>query len=827
MISLFYHRKWLTNLLIGFCSLSCAAQSAQTRPLQIATNAADGSYSIGITGLSVLRAGAGAKVDGKWLRAADYPRHVVTKGSATGALGAADEWTIRYTGRQDAPELVVSIRSYTSAPFGEMQTVVHNTTGKEIHVQDIRVLDGNGGPLVDLGGPASAERIINDSFSEDRPGMTLYDLSDPVTKDHIHHAVGLQLIYNQQTHRSWFIAALTSDKFLSVMRLHMSPEEPSKIASYEIDSTGTTEPLLENSLQRSPEIDRVELSLPVAAGADLASERMIFSVTDDYLHTMETYGRLIRDLHHARISAPSLMGWWSWTAYYFGLTEGTAETNARWLSENLLSYGFNYFHLDEGYQFARGEYATPDSAGFPHGFGAFEHTVMTAGLQPGIWTAPFEVSERSWVYNNHPDWLVKNSEGKPIHIGSVSQGKDVLYQIDSTNPGAQEYLRMTYARLTREWGVRYIKMDFMEDSAVEGYYFRPNTTALEAQRIGLKIIRDAVGDSVYLDKDGSEMLNPVGILDMGRISQDTGHSFNSSKHAANGIAARFYMNRNYFVADPDAFTVSVQTRDDNGNANAARRPVRELTFDEAKVSMMLAAVAGGMFEIGDDLPTLGKTPERVALLKNRDVLDMIALGRSALPIDLMTYLKEDQQPSMFLLKESDRQTVLTVFNWTEDTRAHHISLADLGLSANKTYAITEVLDGQKIAQAGGFLDISQPAHSVRVLKIVDASIPARPPMAKVTASATGEAGASIAFTAEETSPNDPILHYRWEFDDGVTVDGKNVTHAFTHSGTYNVTLLTTGLNGGVGQAKQSIAITGTISTRFHPETQLRLDPSIP
>ena len=29
-------------------------------------------------------------------------------------------------------------------------------------------------------------------------------------------------------------------------------------------------------------------------------------------------------------SAPPLMGWWSWTAYYFGLNEGAALTNAAW-----------------------------------------------------------------------------------------------------------------------------------------------------------------------------------------------------------------------------------------------------------------------------------------------------------------------------------------------------------------------------------------------------------------------------------------------------------------------------------------------------------------
>ena len=254
------------------------------------------------------------------------------------------------------------------------------------------------------------------------------------------------------------------------------------------------------------------------------------------------------------------------------------------------------------------------------------------GLTFGLWTAPFEVSERAWVYQNHKDWLLHNAAGALIHIGHVTEKKDPLYVLDATNPGAQEYLRQTYATL-RDWGVRFIKMDFMDDTAVEGAYFRPNTTAMEAQRIGLSIIRKAVGDGVVLDKDGSAMLNPVGLVDAGRISQDTGHTFEATRDAASGVAARYYMNRNYFIADPDAFTVSTQTVDDQ-SWHGGQRP---LTLDEARVSIALAAVSGGMFEIGDDLPTLGASPERLSLVKNVDLLDMAKLGRASTPIDLMTY----------------------------------------------------------------------------------------------------------------------------------------------------------------------------------------------
>jgi alpha-galactosidase len=364
-------------------------------------------------------------------------------------------------------------------------------------------------------------------------------------------------------------------------------------------------------------------------------------------------------------------------------------------------------------------------------------------------------------------------------------------------------------------------MDFMEDSAAEGYYYHPNTTALEAQRIGLQTIRDAVGDSVLLDKDGSEMLNPVGILDMGRISQDTGHTFNSSKDAATGIAARFFMNRNYFVADPDAFNASTQVVEDR----AWHGGTKPLSADEGMVSVVLSAVSGGLFEIGDDLPTLGKSPDRLTWLKNRDLLDMVELGSASIPADLMTYEKEDQQPSIFVLKESGRQAMVAIFNWTEGPRTHDLSLAHLGLKANGTYDVTEILASTPTtSQTRGTLHVEQPAHSVRLLKLVDTSMSTQNPVTKITSIQGGMAGADLNFEAAEGTTENPILRYHWDFGDGTTAEGRHLTHAYTRSGTYHVFLTAVGMSEATAKATDTITVTGSMSTRFHPETQRRLPP---
>jgi alpha-galactosidase len=262
-------------LALMFASTVMAASAAGQKPsLEVSASEKDGSYTILAAGRAVIHANAAVKVDGKWFRAAEYPEHHVSAKSVDGALGTAKEWSVASTSEKGAPSLLVRIRTYTGSPFGELQVTATNSTGKPIEVQSIRLLDAVGEGLLDLGGPPAADRVLSDSFSEDRPAMQLRDLTN--AENQVHRGVGSQLVYNQQSRQSWFIGALTSDKFLTVLRLHMAPGAHSDhIASYEIDSTGTTELLKENSLQDSPAQDQVELSLPLAPGEQLASERML------------------------------------------------------------------------------------------------------------------------------------------------------------------------------------------------------------------------------------------------------------------------------------------------------------------------------------------------------------------------------------------------------------------------------------------------------------------------------------------------------------------------------------------------------------------------
>jgi alpha-galactosidase len=784
---------------------------AHIEGLSVVVQPSDGTYEIQTeTGKhSVIHARVAAEIDHKWVKSTDYPKHEVVQSTFEDVLGRGKKITVTSSGLPKFPDLAYTVQLYDGRAFGVIAAEVQNHTAKPVTVQSIRSVEALGNQIVDLGGPQNADRVLSDSFSEDWPPLQIYDLGK--APNGMHRAVGSQLVYNRESKESLFLGALTSNRFLTVIHLQTQPSSPEGpgVASYTVDATGTTEIQAtdpESGLREGPAENLIELSVPLPAGESMTSERLMFAAGGNYYSQVDNYGAVIRELHHGRVGTDNLLGWWSWTAFYTKITQGTALTNAQWLAEHLKSLGYDYFHFDLGYGYSRGEYATPNASQFPAGMWDLTHRISRLGLKVGVWTAPFEVGERAWIYEHHKDWLVHNAHGDPIPIGDAEEVKgERLFVLDATHPDAQEYLRQTYRTLVREWGARYIKLDFMDNTAIEGYYHRPNTTALEAQRIGLEIIRKAVGEEVLLDKDGSPMLNPVGLVDEGRISQDTGHAFLRSKEAAPGIAARYYMHRNFFITDPDAFTVSRQLLEE-------RTIEAPLTLNEAQVSIALAAVSGGMFEIGDDLPTLGTEPERVALVNNPDLVAMAKLGRAALPLDLLTYTDKDEQPSIFLLREDPRQSILAVFNWTEKQSSRTFTISDLKLTAGHSYKFVDSFaPDQPLGMTGESFSIgNQPAHSVKVIKIIDTSIPAAAPSVAFQVPTQAKIGEEIEFSCVVSKDGVPALAYHWDFGDGVVADGAILTHAYSAAGNYTVRFTAEGLDGKSVEKTVAIAVSGSM-----------------
>ncbi len=188
----------------------------------------------------------------------------------------------------------------------------------------------------------------------------------------------------------------------------------------------------------------------------------------------------------------------------------------------------------------------------------------------------------------------------------------------------------------------------------------------------------------------------------------------------------------------------------------------------------------------------------------------------------MTYLPEDEQPSIFLLKENSRQSILTIFNWSNNSRTHTITLPSLGLSRNELYTIDDVLDKKDISLSkSDSLVVNQAAHSVRVLKIINPAITVQPPRVKAEHPFSAKAGETVTLSAQLPNQEIPILSYRWDFGDGVTLEGPQVSHTYTHTGNYQVKLTAEGLDGLTGEDNFNFSVNGSIPTTFIPAKNRR------
>jgi alpha-galactosidase len=310
-------------LLVIAGNLPLMMAQARGQGLLVTLDTADGSYMVGPSGSGppVLKADVAVQTDGRWLESRNYPKHAITESTVADDLGPAEEWTVKFSGLPGEPDLTYRLRAYPDKPFADVQVFVRNTTASSIQVESIRSIAEVGNSILDLGGPTGEDRVLSDSFGESRANFTIPDLAN--TKDPIQRGFGSQLIYNRQSHMSFFAGALTSNLFLTVLRMSVTEKtgQP-QIAAYEVDSTGTTEAEEGDSAQESSSENLVPLKLSVAPGAESASERLLLSVSKDYYRQLETYASIIQKLHRARVTAPTPMGWWSWTAYYYGLNEG-------------------------------------------------------------------------------------------------------------------------------------------------------------------------------------------------------------------------------------------------------------------------------------------------------------------------------------------------------------------------------------------------------------------------------------------------------------------------------------------------------------------------
>ncbi len=148
----------------------------------------------------------------------------------------------------------------------------------------------------------------------------------------------------------------------------------------------------------------------------------------------------------------------TWEALYFGVDEPSVLA----LVDQAATLGIERFVLDDGWFFGRtddrralGDWAV-DPKKFPNGLTPIIEACHEKGMEFGLWIEPEMVSQKSKLYETHPDWVLHH-QGVPLN-----EARQQLV-LDLSQPAVVSYLFDAISSLLSAHPIAYIKWDMNRD----------------------------------------------------------------------------------------------------------------------------------------------------------------------------------------------------------------------------------------------------------------------------------------------------------------------------------------------------------------------------
>ena len=345
-----------------------------------------------------------------------------------------------------------------------------------------------------------------------------------------------------------------------------------------------------------------------AAGANVTLPTLFLEEAGALTPALRHCAERIAETMHARHDKPPAFFWSSWYYAYETMDQETLEETLSGIRAERVPFG--YVQLDAGYTPSLGDWLTPNHR-WPGGLKQAAETIIKAGLQPGIWVAPFIVGDRSKLYRDHPDWVLRDPDGRPhVQLRSYTEPKmwgnpDCdYYVLDTSHPEALEYIASVF-RTLRSWGFSLFKTDFMlwsmhdTDTVLR---HDPSLTSVEIMRRTLDVIRTAIGEESYLLGCIAPFMPFIGYADGMRLAGDCGAQWAEPFGPINmlrEVPADHYFNHVFWQNDPDAVLL--------------RDFATLLSPEEARSLALLQALSGGVVSTSDPIHRLGM--DRKALLR--------------------------------------------------------------------------------------------------------------------------------------------------------------------------------------------------------------------
>lgn len=401
---------------------------------------------------------------------------------------------------------------------------------------------------------------------------------------------------------------------------------------------------------------KTEFNMVLKAGKTTQTETIRVEKCDNAEEAILRFARNKAGLYGKRNSKhPAVFCTW----YYYGLTVtyDDVTTNLKLMKERNLP--FNVFQVDEGWEITLGEWEP--NAKFPVPMKQVADEIREAGFVPGIWTSPFVAHETASVWKKHPEWILKDKEGKPCFF---PMNDTVYYVFDITIKETWDYFRELYRKLTFDWGFVYHKLDFTRAAVIypNAAVYDNTVTITECYYEAVKAIREGMGEDSYFLMCGGLYDPIIGLVDAQRTGSDVLSMWSSNINKDGKTAPytikqslmRFYMNE-WWNNDPDALMVR---RNPNMERNL-RLTYGLLNDDEVKTSVINQFIGGGIMCSTEPLDKI----EDDRLYEIRRILPVV--NTKVRPLDIMN---SDRFPENVLVTyENDRVVSVARINWSDES----------------------------------------------------------------------------------------------------------------------------------------------------------------
>jgi len=405
----------------------------------------------------------------------------------------------------------------------------------------------------------------------------------------------------------------------------------------------------------------------------------------DHRDPLDKYTEAVARENGVSLPPETPLGWCSWYQYSDKVTPAEVRQNLNELVRSGDTLPVELVQIDDGFETQVGDWFSFKRT-FNEGLKPLADEIRQEGLLPGLWLAPFAVHPRSKLFKDHPDWILRKKNGKPVNAGF---GWGSLFTgLDLTVPSALDYAVSVVKTACTEWGFPYLKLDFLYTAALPGRYADGTRTRAQVMRMGMQAIREAVGPDVFILGCGVPLGSAVGLVDANRISADVRGTWTpeqmgvtrlftrepampAARNAIHNMLTRANLHGHWWRNDPDCLLLSEDTH---------------LTLEEVRSLASGIALTGGSLLISDDLSKVSPARMRIA----ESLIPVI--GERARVVDWFDR-EMPEKLRLDLLNDTGEWHVLGAFNWEDRPRDITLVPADFGLAEGE-YWLCEFWRGQ-------------------------------------------------------------------------------------------------------------------------------------